>query len=95
MTAVPTRPGAVKNPPDWIVDQLKQVPGLAVGLLVAWYATRQLTRLYEAAAAHTRTEHAGHLATKDAVIARLDADIDRLRRERDKWQREALGRGKP
>ena len=82
------------TPPDWIVDLLKQTPGLALGLLVGWFVLRIVMQVYDRNIAQTRKDHQDHLATKDGVIARLELDIDRLRRERDRWMREARGQGK-
>lgn len=34
------------------------------------------------------------MATKDAVISRLDNQLEALKKERDKWLKEAMGKGK-
>lgn len=54
--------------PGWITDLLKQSPALAFGLAVFVLAFRYI-----------QSEHAKHLASKDA-------EIDRLVKERDKLQ---------
>lgn len=81
--------------PELLMEILKHSPGLGVGLLIGWYAVRIVRGGNDAHIASLKAEHALHLATKDAVIARLDAEIVTLRKERDKWLRAAMKRDKP
>ena len=83
------------NLPDWFLEILKQFPGLAVGLAVGWYVVRLFSRIYENHIEQIRKDHAEHMATKDAVISRLDNQLEALKKERDNWLKEAMVKGKP
>lgn len=75
--------------PGWFADVLKQSPGLAVGLGIGLYVIRLLSQWADAAEARIDRERVAHLASKDAEIARLLAEIATLKRERTRWIREA------
>ena len=83
------------NPPDIFVEILKLFPGLGVGLVIGWYGLRTVGRAHEAHVTSMKEDQAKHLATKDAIIVRLETEIETLRKERDKWLREAMGKKKP
>jgi hypothetical protein len=79
---------------DVFLELLRLFPGLGVGLAIGWYGHRLLVRAYDAHVATLKENEAKLVAAKELMIARLEAEIDVLRKERDKWLREALGRGK-
>ncbi|MBX9627878.1 MAG: hypothetical protein K2X82_29030 [Gemmataceae bacterium] len=81
--------------PAWFADILKQFPGLAVGLGIGYYVIRLLGQKGEAAEARIDRERAAHLASKDAEIARLPAEVASLKRDRAKWIREARKGNQP
>ena len=78
-----------------LAEILKLFPGLGVGLVIAWYAVRVLRSIHAAHVANLNDAHAQHTSAKDAMIARLESDVELLRKERDKWLREAMKRDKP
>lgn len=53
--------------PGWMIDSLKQSPGLVFGLVIFWLAFK-----------HIQKEHAKHLGSKDAEIDRLVKERDKL-----------------
>lgn len=53
--------------PDWVIESLKQSPGLVFGLAIFWVAFK-----------HIQKEHAKHLDSKDAEIDRLVKERDKL-----------------
>lgn len=80
--------------PGWFADILRQFPGLAVGLGIGVWVIRLLVQRYDAAESRLDRERDKHLASKDAEIARLLAEVVALKKERDKWMREARKRDK-
>ena len=94
MTRVYTEESRPMNVPEWLLEILKQFPGLAAGLAVGWYVVRLISRVYENQIEQIRKDNTEHLATKDGVIARLVTEIEGLKKERDKWLKEAIGKGK-
>lgn len=80
--------------PEMLAEILKLFPGLGVGLVIAWYAVRVLRSVHDAQEERVQNDHTRHLETKDGVIARLDAGIAALRKERDKWLREVMKKEK-
>ena len=81
--------------PELLAEILKLFPGLGVGLVIAWYSVRVLRSVHATQEQRVQDDHARHLQTKDGVIARLDAEIAALRKERDKWLREVMKKEKP
>ncbi len=76
------------------LEIVKLFPSLGVGLLIGLYVVRSIGHTHEEHVRSMRELQAQHLARKDAMISRLELEIETLRKERDKWVREAMGRKK-
>lgn len=74
--------------PDWIQEYLRQSPTLAICLGVVYFAWKYTSKLHVQYLESLERSHASHLASKDAEIERLRADLDSARKERDKLQKQ-------
>ena len=83
------------NAPEMLGEILKLFPGLGVGLVIAWYVVRLMRTAHDAHVATMKEDHTRHLALKDEMITRLESDLVALRKERDRWLREATKKEKP
>jgi hypothetical protein len=74
--------------PDWMQEYLRQSPTLAICLGVVYLAWKYTSKLHVQFLDSLERSHASHLASKDAEIERLRADLDSARKERDRLQKQ-------
>lgn len=74
--------------PEWFADFVKQSPTLGVCLLVVYIAWKSMRSVQQQFLDLLQKSHEAHLASKDAEIARLSAELEVVRKDRDKLQRQ-------
>ncbi len=74
--------------PEWLTEYLKQSPTLGACLAIVYFAWKYSQSLHNRYLDTLEKSHAAHLASKDAEITRLREDLEVLRKERDKLQKQ-------